>query len=454
MKTKTAWVCVECGSKQTKWSGSCFACKQWDTLQEHTMVEEKKSKFESKNSMSSKPIALNQVDAKDYMRFATGFSEVDRLLGGGVVEGSLTLIGGDPGIGKSTLMLQLTDYFAKQGKKVLYVCGEESVHQTHLRAKRLNIQSGSILLLNETIFSQIKMFVDEIKPDVFILDSIQIVYKNEIPSLPGSVTQIKEIAMECMHIAKGLGISTFVIGHVTKSGELAGPRVLEHIVDTVLEFEGDRQHGYRMLRSMKNRFGPTDEVALFQMHSDGLKEVKHPSEMFLEERVQGASGSVIVPTIEGSRAILVEIQALVAQSAFATCTRRSTGVDQNRLALLLAVLEKKMGYHFHSLDVFVSIAGGLKIIEPAIDLPVLIAIASSFANQAIDPLTLVVGEVGLAGEVRSVPRIESRLKEAVHMGFKRCIIPKKNCKGLNLKEIPLDIIGVDSVEDVISKIFV
>jgi DNA repair protein RadA/Sms len=453
MKTKTAWVCVECGSKQAKWSGSCFACKQWDTLQEHTMMEEKKAKFESKANTVSKPIALDLVDTKEYMRFQTGFSEVDRLLGGGVVDGSLTLIGGDPGIGKSTLMMQLTNFFSKQGKKILYVCGEESVHQTHLRAKRLNIHSQSILLLNETIFSQIRMYLDELKPDVFILDSIQIVYKNEIPSLPGSVTQIKEIAMECMHIAKGMGITTFVIGHVTKSGELAGPRVLEHIVDTVLEFEGDRQHGYRMLRSMKNRFGPTDEVALFQMFADGLKEVKHPSEMFLEERVKGASGSVIVPTMEGSRAILIEIQALVAQSAFATCTRRSTGVDQNRLALLLAVLEKKMGYHLHSLDVFVSIAGGLKIIEPAIDLPVLIAIASSFANQSIDPLTLIVGEVGLAGEVRSVPRIESRLKEAVHMGFKRCILPKKNCKGLNLKELPIEIVGVESVDEVITKVF-
>jgi DNA repair protein RadA/Sms len=451
MKTKTAWVCVECGSKQTKWSGSCFACKQWDTLQEHTLLEEKKSKFESKALVNTRPVALDQVEAKDYMRFQSGFSEVDRLLGGGVVEGSLTLIGGDPGIGKSTLMLQLTHFFAKQGKKILYVCGEESVHQTHLRAKRLQIQSPSIFLLNETIFSQIRLHLDELKPDIFILDSIQIVYKNEIPSLPGSVTQIKEIAMECMHIAKGMGVTTFLIGHVTKSGELAGPRVLEHIVDTVLEFEGDRQHGYRMLRSIKNRFGPTDEVALFQMQSEGLKEVKHPSEMFLEERVKGASGSVIVPTIEGSRAILIEIQALVAQSAFATCTRRSTGVDQNRLALLLAVLEKKMGYHFHSLDVFVSIAGGLKVIEPAIDLPVLCAIASSFANQSIDPMTLIVGEVGLAGEVRSVPRIETRIKEAEHMGFKRCIIPKKNCKGFHFNK-EMEIVGVESVEEVMNKI--
>jgi DNA repair protein RadA/Sms len=453
MKTKTSWVCVECGSKQPKWSGSCFACKQWDTLQEVAAIEEKKSRFDAKLNFNSKPIALNQVFSKDYSRFSTGFQEVDRLLGSGVVMGSLTLIGGDPGIGKSTLMLQLTSHFAKLGKKILYVCGEESIHQTHLRAKRLNIDSGTIFLLNETVFSLIQQHIEEIKPDVLIVDSIQIVYKNEIPSIPGSVTQIKEIAMECMHIAKGQGITTFVIGHVTKSGELAGPRVLEHIVDTVLEFEGDRQHGYRMLRSIKNRFGPTDEVALFQMSQEGLKEVTQPSEMFLEERVKGASGSVIVPTIEGSRAILIEVQALVAQSAFSTSTRRSTGVDQNRLALLLAVLEKKMGYHFHSLDVFVSIAGGLKIQEPAIDLPVLCAIASSFSNQSLDPMTLVVGEVGLAGEVRSVPRIESRIKEAVNMGFKRCILPLKNLKGLNILQPDLQMIGVESVEEAMARIF-
>ena len=453
MKTKTSWVCTECGSKQPKWSGSCFACKQWDTLQEMAQIEEKKSRFDAKLNLNSKPIALNQVFSKDYSRFTTGFQEVDRLLGSGVVVGSLTLVGGDPGIGKSTLMLQLTSHFAKLGKKILYVCGEESIHQTHLRAKRLNIDSSTIYLLNETVFSQIQLYIEEIKPDVLIIDSIQIVYKNEIPSIPGSVTQIKEIAMECMHIAKGQGITTFVIGHVTKSGELAGPRVLEHIVDTVLEFEGDRQHGYRMLRSIKNRFGPTDEVALFQMSQEGLKEVTQPSEMFLEERVKGASGSVIVPTIEGSRAILIEVQALVAQSAFSTSTRRSTGVDQNRLALLLAVLEKKMGYHFHSLDVFVSIAGGLKIQEPAIDLPVLCAIASSFSNQSLDPMTLVVGEVGLAGEVRSVPRIESRIKEAVNMGFKRCVLPLKNLKGLNILHPDLQMIGVESVEEAMQRIF-
>ncbi len=454
MKVKTAWVCTECGSRQAKWSGSCFACKEWDSLKEETLIEEKKSRFETKaQSTQAKPVRLDEVDLKEYFRFSSGFSEVDRLLGGGVVEGSLVLIGGDPGIGKSTLMLQLTQAFSQANKKILYVCGEESVHQTHMRAKRLQIQSDQIFLLNETIFSQIRQQIELLNPDLLILDSIQIVYKNEIPSLPGSVTQVKEIAMECMHIAKTLGITTFVIGHVTKTGELAGPRVLEHIVDTVLEFEGDRQHGYRMLRSMKNRFGPTDEVALFQMLSSGLKEVMHPSQMFLEERVEGAVGSVIVPTIEGSRAILVEVQALVAQSAFATCTRRSSGVDPNRLALLLAVLEKKMGYHFHSLDVFVSLAGGLKILEPAIDLSIIAAIASSFSNQSIDPLTAIVGEVGLAGEVRSVPRIENRLKEAIHMGFKRCIIPKKNSKGLNLKEIPLEVIGVSSVEEALNKIF-
>jgi DNA repair protein RadA/Sms len=453
MKLKTSWVCVECGSKQAKWSGSCFACKSWDTLKEQVNEEEKKGRFEAKALAHSKPVALSEVLSNDYSRFSSGFNEVDRLLGDGVVAGSLTLVGGDPGIGKSTLMLQLTHQFALSGKKILYVCGEESVHQTHLRAKRLRIDSQAIFLLNETVFSRIQKAVMEIAPDVLIIDSIQIVYKDDIPSFPGSVTQIKEIAMECMHLAKGAGITTFVIGHVTKSGELAGPRVLEHIVDTVLEFEGDRQHGYRMLRSIKNRFGPTDEVALFQMGQEGLKEVLKPSEMFLEERLKGASGSVIVPTIEGSRAILVEVQSLVAPSAFSTSTRRSTGVDQNRLALLLAVLEKKMGYHFHALDVFVSIAGGLKIVEPAIDLPVLCAIASSFSNQSLDPQTVVVGEVGLSGEVRSVPRMESRIKEAVNMGFKKCVIPQKNIKGLPRAAFDIALVGVETVDEALGNIF-
>ena len=380
-------------------------------------------------------------------------AEFDRLLGGGIVSGSLTLIGGDPGIGKSTLMLQLAENLAAQGLTVLYVCGEESVEQTSLRANRLGVSSESLFLLSETLFSNVKIQIEHLKPHVMFVDSIQILYKGELPSAPGSVSQVRELAMEFMHLAKGLGIATFLIGHVTKSGEIAGPRVLEHIVDTVLDFEGDRQHGYRMLRSIKNRFGPTDDIALFQMGSKGLSEVNNPSVIFLEERLKELPGSVIVPTTEGTRALLIEIQALVAASAFSTSTRKSTGLDQNRLALLLAVIEKRMGYQLHHCDVFVSVAGGLKISEPAIDLGVLMAIASSYCNKPIDPETVVIGEVGLGGEVRGVPRIENRIKEAIHMGFRRCLLPKRNLKGISSSLAQsIGLIGVDLVEEAIHEL--
>jgi DNA repair protein RadA/Sms len=363
--------------------------------------------------------------------------EFDRLLGGGIVAGSLSLIGGDPGIGKSTLMLQLAEQLAEQGLTVLYVCGEESVEQTSLRASRLGVCSEHLYLLSDTLFSNIKAQIDALKPDVMIVDSIQILYKSELPSSPGSVSQVRELAMEFMHIAKGLGIATFLIGHVTK----------------VLDFEGDKQHGYRLLRSVKNRFGPTDDIVLFQMGSRGLSEVSNPSVIFLEERLKETPGSVIIPTVEGSRALLIEVQALVAASAFSTSTRKSTGLDQNRLTLLLAVLEKKMGYPLHHSDVFVSVAGGLKIVEPAIDLGVLTAIGSSFCNRPIDPETVVLGEVGLGGEVRGVPRIENRIREAIHMGFRKCVLPKRNLKGLS-PDLPqkIALIGVDVVEEAIREL--
>lgn len=443
-KQKESWVCGECGHAQAKWSGSCFACRNWNTMERMIEVIEKNPRFAMTRA---KAVALSEVKPADCERIQTGLPEVDRVFGGGLVIGSLSLLGGDPGIGKSTLMLMIADRFCKKGKRVLYVCGEESAEQTSIRAKRLGIKSDSLFLLAETLFSHIQLQIEEVKPDILIIDSIQIVYKNDLPSLPGSVTQVKEIAMECMHIAKQQGITTLLIGHVTKTGELAGPRVLEHIVDTVLEFEGNQDHGYRMLRASKNRFGPTDEVAMFQMIREGLEEVPNPSEIFLQERQKEVTGSAIIPTVEGSRSILVEVQALVAQSAFSTCARRASGIDQNRLALLLAVLEKKMGYHFHSLDVFVSIAGGLKIREPAIDLGILLAIASSFCNHAIDPGTVVIGEVGLGGEIRSVPRIESRIREAIHLGFKKCILPMKNVPKTKQK---IEIIGVNRVDQVIS----
>jgi len=449
-KTKVLWSCSECGHQQPKWSGSCSVCQKWNTFAEELGITPSGKRFEVEGKTSSRPLKIEEVDISPFRRYTTKIKEFDRLLGGGLVSGSLTLIGGDPGIGKSTLLLQISNSLASQGLNVLYVCGEESVEQTVLRAHRLGIKSDSLYLLNETLFSSIKAHVEKLKPDVLIVDSIQIVYKSEIPSSPGSVAQVRELATEFMHLSKGMGISTFLIGHVTKSGEIAGPRVLEHIVDTVLDFEGDRHHGYRILRASKNRFGPTDDIALFQMDASGLTEVENPSAIFLQERIRESSGSVIIPTIEGSRAFLVEVQALVAPSAFATSSRKSTGIDANRLSLLLAVLEKKVGYQLHHCDVFVSIAGGLKILEPAVDLGIALAVLSSFGNKTLDPDTVIFGEVGLGGEVRSVPKVESRIREAIHMGFTRCILPRKNLSALPkelTQKIALD--GVDRIEEAI-----
>ncbi len=447
-KTKMFWCCQDCGHRQNKWSGSCSACQKWNTFIEETEVIQRH--IEIKSLAIMQPVRLDQVQNQESKRYTTGMTGCDRLLGGGLVVGSLSLLAGDPGIGKSTLMLHLAFNLAQLGLTVLYICGEESVEQTALRARRLKIISPHLYFYSESNFEQIQTHIEKLKPQVLIIDSIQILYKSNIPSAPGSVTQVRELATSFMHLAKKLSISTFLIGHVTKSGEIAGPRVLEHIVDTVLEFEGDRQHGYRILRAVKNRFGPTDDIVLFQMQSEGLKEVENPSQAFLEERVRESIGSVVVPTVEGSRPLLIEIQALVANSAYATPTRRSAGLDPNRLALLLAVLEKRMGYSLYRNDVYVAVTGGLKILEPGIDLGVLLAIASSFSNRSIDSDTVLMGEVGLGGEVRSIPRIEQRLKEAVNMGFKRCVLPKRNLKGLSSKEIYL--IGVERVEDAISEL--
>jgi len=452
-KLKAVWVCQACGNKQMKWSGSCNVCNEWNTFVEEVSIPEKKARFESQNMRTAKPVLVQDVDTENFKRYQTTYQEFDRLTGGGVVQGSLNLLGGEPGIGKSTLLLQLAKNFAAQGLVVLYVCGEESTEQTSLRAKRLGIQSDKLYLLSETIFSAIRSHVEKLHPDILIVDSIQIVYKDELTSAPGSVTQVRDVAMECMHLSKGLGITTFLVGHVTKSGELAGPRVLEHIVDTVFEFEGDRQHGYRLLRGIKNRFGPTDDVAIFQMVENGLQEVLNPSLTFMEERMKDSPGSIMIPTLEGTRALLVEVQALVAPSSFASPSRRSTGLDSKRLSLLLAVLEKRMAYRLHALDVFVSVAGGMRISEPAVDLGVVLAIASSYCNRAVSSDTVVIGEVGLAGEVRSVPRIEARIKEAIHMGFKRCFLSEKNLKGINknLKE-KISLHGISRVEDAIQQL--
>ncbi len=446
-KTKTVWMCNDCGNEHIKWAGSCSACKAWNTLVE---MKETVQRFSAQKTQRPVPKRVLDVEASEGERIQSGMAEFDRLMGQGLVMGSLTLIGGDPGIGKSTMMLQLANRLAEQGLTVLYICGEESAAQTSMRARRIKATSEKLFLLSETQFSNIHAQIDKLNPEVLIIDSVQIVYKDDIPSAPGSVTQVKEVALECMHLSKGRGITTFLIGHVTKSGEIAGPRVLEHLVDTALYFEGDRQHGYRLLRSIKNRFGPTDDVAIFQMCEEGLREVPNPSAVFLEERNQGSAGCSIIPTVEGARAFLVEVQALVAPSSYSTSSRRCTGLDQNRLALLLAVLEKRMGYKLHALDVFVSVAGGMKIKEPAVDLGILLAIASSFCNQPVHHETAVVGEIGLSGEVRSVPRIETRIKEAINMGFSTLVLPAKNLKGLSEKlTSKIALRGIDVVEDAI-----
>lgn len=449
-KQKSVWYCSECGNKQIKWSGQCSQCSQWNTYHEEVEVSTTTKRFETQSTTPNRPVRIKEVSTDNTPRVITGIHEYDRLVGGGIVPGSLTLVGGDPGIGKSTLMLQLSNALAKQGLIVLYVCGEESVAQTSMRASRLGVDSDNLYLLSETNFSMIKAQVDQINPDVLIVDSIQIVYKAEITSAPGSVSQVRETATEFMHLAKGRGIATFLIGHVTKAGEIAGPRVLEHLVDSVLYFEGDKQHNYRMIRVVKNRFGPTDEVAVFQMQAGGLVEVPNPSQIFLEERRKGVIGSTIIPTIEGTRPILIEAQALVTDTVFATPSRRSAGLDPNRLALLLAVLEKRMGYQVHRCDVFVSIAGGMRVVEPGSDLGILIAVASSMRNRVIDSETAIIGEVGLGGEIRSIPRVESRLKEVINMGFRCCLIPKRNLKGIS-SEITqkIKIVGVDLVEDAV-----
>lgn len=447
-KEKSIWSCRECGHSQAKWTGSCGGCQNWNTLVEERLVEEKR--FESKKGSPAKAVRLCDVEKTAFKRLKTEMGELDRLFGGGIVEGSLILVGGEPGVGKSTLLLQIANAFAAQGLTVLYICGEESAQQTSLRAQRLGIDHKNLYLLNETFFSAIRSQIDQLQPDIAIVDSVQIVYKSELPSSPGSVVQVREVATEFMHLAKGHGITTFLIGHVTKSGELAGPRVLEHIVDTVLEFDGDRQYGYRLLRAIKNRFGPTDEISIFQMKETGLAEVSNPSQAFLEERVKEIPGSAIVPGLEGARSFLLEIQALVTPTAFSNPSRRSAGLDQNRLALLLAVLEKRVGYQLHYCDVFVALAGGLKIAEPAIDLGILLAIASSFLNKSLPSDLILLGEVGLGGEVRGVSRVETRLKEAIHMAFRKCILPRRNLKGLSpsIGE-KIELVGVDLVDQAI-----
>ncbi len=448
-KAKTVFVCSECGNESPKWLGKCPACNSWNTFYEQKIEKyTETNKIEKKISNTPKP--LNTYIGQETNRTSTGYSELDRVLGGGLVKGSLILLGGEPGIGKSTLILQLCEKVKGEGK-VLYVSGEESAEQIKLRADRLEVKNDDLLFLGETDIDIVKDAITEIKPKLVIIDSIQTMYSDEISAAAGSVSQVREITSQIMRVCKSQQITTVIIGHVTKDGNIAGPRVLEHMVDTVLYLEGERYNTYRILRAVKNRFGSTNEIGMFEMKQEGMCEVINPSDVLISERDENPSGSCIVASIEGTRPLLVEIQALTSQTVFGLPKRTANGFDYNRLAVLMAVIEKRTGLSLGNQDVYLNIAGGIKLSEPAIDLAVIATVASAYKNIPIDKNTVVIGEVGLTGEVRRVNLIEKRLKEAEKLGFKTCIIPESNKKGLK-DEYKLGIIGVKNIGEALKKL--
>lgn len=445
-KAKTLFVCQECGHESPRWVGKCPGCGGWNTMVEEVVAPAPALRPGISPGLSTgeKPVRIADVEAEDAPRFPTGSGELDRVLGGGIVPGSFVLVGGDPGIGKSTILLQLAARVAEQYGTVLYVSGEESARQLRLRADRLATLSPRLYVLSETNMDMIEQQASALAPSLLIVDSIQTVFKPDLPSAPGSVTQVRECAAQLLRLSKGKGVAVFIVGHVTKEGSLAGPRVLEHIVDTVLYFEGERHANFRVLRAVKNRFGSTNEIGLFEMRDVGLIEVPNASELFLSERPLDVAGSVVVPSMEGTRPMLVEVQALVSASTFVSPRRTANGIDQNRVQLLIAVLEKRVGLLLGNHDAYVKVAGGVRIDEPAVDLGLAVALASSFRDQPPDPRTVVIGEVGLAGEVRAVSRVEQRLREAEKMGFRRAVLPQANLKNLAVKT-SLDLVGVETV---------
>ena len=447
-RTRTTYVCQECGTSQPKWVGRCPDCGEWNTLVETIVERARRAPSSSKAGLAvagARPQRLSEVGADGMERIPLAMTEFSRVLGGGIVAGSLVLVGGDPGIGKSTLLLQVASMLGESGD-VLYISGEESARQIKMRAQRLGIQSDHLYVLTETNLDIITAHIQQLKPRMAVVDSIQTIYLEELTSAAGSVSQVRESASRLMHLAKGESVPIFLVGHVTKTGSIAGPRVLEHIVDTVLYLEGDRFHAYRLLRGVKNRFGPTSEVGVFEMGQQGLKEVSNPSEAFLAERWPNAAGSAIAVTMEGTRPLLVEIQALSSTTSFGLPRRTANGVDFNRLLLLVAVLSKRVGLNLSDQDVFVNVIGGLRIAEPAADLAVAAAVASSFHNVPVAADMVVVGEIGLSGELRMVSQIERRLNEASKLGFRRCLMPKPASKLINLPD-GLEIIGVRSISD-------
>ena len=448
-KNKTIFVCSECGNESTKWLGKCPACNSWNTFYEQKVVDTK-STNRSKEMRSNKPQILNSYEAKETIRTSTGFAELDRVLGGGLVKGSLVLLGGEPGIGKSTLILQICDKIKGDGK-VLYVSGEESAEQIKMRADRLGINNDDILFLGETDIDIVNQAIIDINPKLVIIDSIQTMYSEEITAAAGSVSQVREITSQVMRVCKSRLITTIIIGHVTKEGNIAGPRVLEHMVDSVLYLEGERYFSYRILRGVKNRFGSTNEIGMFEMREEGMCEVANPSDILISEREDNPAGSCIVSCMEGTRPILVELQALTSQTIFGYPKRTANGIDYNRLALLIAVLEKRCGLQLGSQDVYLNVVGGLRINEPAIDLGIMLVTASSFKNKSIPKDMVIIGEVGLTGEVRRINAIEKRLKEAEKLGFKSCIIPTSNKRDLK-DNFKLDIICVRNINEAMKKI--
>ncbi|OXS73822.1 DNA repair protein RadA [Domibacillus enclensis] len=453
-KAKTKFVCGACGYESPKWMGKCPGCGQWNQMVEEMEItgKPKRTTFAHSDTVMAKPSRLADVETAQEPRVETDLNELNRVLGGGVVPGSLVLIGGDPGIGKSTLLLQVSSQLASKASNVLYISGEESVKQTKMRASRMGINDQSLYIYAETNLQLIHSAIENMKPEFVIIDSIQTIHHPEVTSAPGSVSQVRECTAELMRIAKMNNIAIFIVGHVTKEGAIAGPRLLEHMVDTVLYFEGERHHTYRILRAVKNRFGSTNEMGIFEMKEAGLEEVANPSEIFLEERTKGTSGSTVVASMEGTRPVLVEIQALVSPTVFGNPRRMATGIDHNRVTLIMAVLEKRVGLLLQNQDAYLKVAGGVKLDEPAIDLAVAVSIASSFRDEPTGASDCLIGEVGLTGEVRRVSRIEQRVNEAAKLGFTRVIVPANNIGGWTAPA-GVDIVGVSTVNEALKTVF-
>lgn len=445
-KAKVIYACQSCGYQSPKWLGRCPDCNQWNTLVEEKIERASHPRGELALGAAEVASPVSEISAVEKPRLASGIKEFDRVLGGGLVRGSVILVGGDPGIGKSTLLLQAFSALSQAGQTCLYVSGEESRQQIKMRAERIGITSSQLLLLSENSLERILDQVQKVHPSVLVIDSIQTIFTPSLPSAPGSIGQVRECSGAIIVLAKKKGLSTFLIGHVTKDGSIAGPRVLEHMVDTVLYFEGESSHSFRILRAVKNRFGSTNEIGVFEMKEGGLKEVSNPSEIFLMERPLGVPGSVVACSMEGTRPILIELQALVSPSFLALPRRTTIGVDPSRVALLTAVLEKKMGIRLFNQDIFVNVAGGVRVNEPAVDLGIVAAIASSYQEKAMDPKTVLLGEVGLAGEVRGIAQAETRVKEATKLGFERCILPRTNSSQLShLRDVELS--GISSLAE-------